>query len=177
VKIKTPRKFRLKANLWQLGLYKKPSSSHSKSYEFFIFRRKFMKTLKKLGLIFSTIAFCMTLAVTASYAQPGKAKYKGNNGKHKGWTQGKNKGWDKRDNKWVRNNGRDYRRYRDGRYYDRNGRRITPQERRRLERQQSRLGRLENRYYRDGSLSKKEQQKLDSKYSKYRRSVRKARRK
>ena len=100
-----------------------------------------MKTLKKLGLIFSTIAFCMTLAVTASYAQPGKAKYKGNNGKHKGWTQGKNKGWDKRDNKWVRNNGRDYRRYR------------------------------------DGSLSKKEQQKLDSKYSKYRRSVRKARRK
>ena len=125
----------------------------------------------------TAIAFCLSLAVTADYAQPGKAKYKDNNGKHRGWTQGRHKGWDKqRDDRWVRTNGRDYRRQRDGIYYDRNGRRITPQERRRLERQQSRLGRLQDRYYRDGSLSNKEQQKLDKKYTKYRRSVRKARR-
>ena len=136
-----------------------------------------MKTLKKLGLIFSTIAFCLSLAVTASYAQPGKAKYSGNKGKHKGWTQGKHKGRIKRDDKVVKVNGRDYLRNRDGRFYDRNGIRITPQERRRLERQQSRLGRSQDRYYRDGSISYKEQQKLDKKYSKYRRSVRKAGRK
>ena len=136
-----------------------------------------MKTLKKIGLIFTTIAFCLSLTVMTSYAQPGKAKYSGNKGKHKGWTQGKHKGWNKRDDKWIRTNGRDYRRNRDGRFYDRNGRRITPQEGRRLERQQSRIGRLQTRYYRDGSLSSKEQQKLDKKYSKYNRSVRKARRK
>lgn len=135
-----------------------------------------MKLLKKIGLSITAIAFCLSLAFTASYAQPGKAKYQGNSGKHRGWTQGKHKGWNKRDGNWVRTNGRDYRRQRDGRYYDRNGIRITPQERRRLERQQSRLGRLRDRYYRDGSLNSKEQQKLDKKYSKYRRSVRKARR-
>jgi len=135
-----------------------------------------MKTLKKFGLFLTAIAFCLSLAVTASYAQPGKAKYEGNKGKHKGWTQGKHRGWDRRDDNWVRTNGRDYRRQRDGRYYDRNGIRITPQERRRLERQQSRLGRLRDRFYRDGSLSNKEERKLDKKYTKYRRSIRKARR-
>ncbi len=135
-----------------------------------------MKILKKFGLLLSAIAFCLSLAVTASYAQPGKAKYEGNKGKHKGWTQGKHRGWDRRDDNWVRTNGRDYRRQRDGRYYDRNGIRITPQERRRLERQQSRLGRLRDRFYRDGSLSNKEERKLDKKYTKYRRNIRKARR-
>ena len=51
-----------------------------------------MKTLKKLGLVFTALAFCISLAVTASYAQPGKAKWQGNNGKHKGWYKGKHKG-------------------------------------------------------------------------------------
>ena len=135
-----------------------------------------MKTLKKLGLIFTAIAFCLTLVVSVNYAQPGKAKYEGNNGKHKGWTKGKHKGWAKRDNNWVRTVRSDYQRYQNSRYYDRNGRRITPQEYRRLQRQQNRIYRSQNRYYRDGSLSYKEQQKLNKQYSKYRRSVRKAQR-
>ena len=135
-----------------------------------------MKTLKKLGLIFMALVFCLSLAASAINAQPGRAKYSGNNGKHKGWTKGNPNGWEKRDNNWVRTAGRDYQRYQNSRYYDRNGRRITPQEYRRLQRQRSRIYRSQNRYYRDGSLSYKEQQKLNKQYSKYRRSVRKARR-
>lgn len=123
-----------------------------------------MKTLKKLGLIFTALVFCLSLAVTASYAQPGKAKWKGNNGKHKGWAKQQNQGI-------AYNSG-----YQNGRYYDRNGRRITAQEYRRLQRQRSRIYRSRERYYRDGSLSYKERQKLGKQYSKYRRSVRKARR-
>lgn len=113
-----------------------------------------MKTLKKLGLILTALVFCLSLAVTASYAQ-GK-------GKHKGWAKQKKQGI-------VYNVG-----YQDGRYYDRNGRRITAQEYRRLQRQRSRIYRSRDRYYRDGSLSYKERQKLAKQRSKYKRSVRKA---
>ena len=128
-----------------------------------------MKTLKKLGLIFSAIAFCLSIAVSASYAQPGKAKYEGNRGKHKGWEK-------QADRRQAMRSGVDYRRYnQDGRYYDRSGRRITAQEYRRLQRQRSRISRSRDRFYRDGSLSDKERQKLAKQRSKFRRSVRKAR--
>ena len=118
-----------------------------------------MKTLKKLGLICSAMVFCLSLTVSASYAQ-GK---------------GKHKGWEKQEHQRVVDGGPTYSRYQNGRYYDRYGRRITPQEYRRLQRQRSRISRSRDRFYRDGSLSDKERQKLAKQRSKYRRSVRKAR--
>jgi len=56
-------------------------------------------------------------------------------------------------------------------------RRISPQEARRLQRQRERLIRTRNRYYRnDGYVSDKERGKLQKKYYKYRRAVKRDRR-
>lgn len=130
-----------------------------------------MNYLKKIGFVLSAAIFCLSLAALSASAQPGKAKYGGNNGKHKGWTQGRHNGWNRNQTiDWNRRGS--YRRTNRGIFNNR----ITWQEYRRLSRQKSRLGRTENRYYRDGVLSSKEQGKLDKKYGKYRRSVYKARR-
>ena len=126
-----------------------------------------MKLLKKLGLMLSAIAFCLSLSVATANAQPGKAKWTGNQGKHKGWTQGKHKGWSKgkkvgwinRDDDWWRRN-----------------RNLTWQERRRLSRERARLLARRARYNSDGVLSTKEQRKLSKKYYKLRRDVRRDRR-
>ena len=48
------------------------------------------------------------------------------------------------------------------------------EEYRRLQRQRARLGMVENRYYRDGRITEKEQRKLSKKYSKYNRKYRRA---
>lgn len=129
-----------------------------------------MKTLKKLGLIFSAIAFCMSLLVASASAQPGKAKYEGNNGKHKGWTKGKHKGWEKRDERWDR---------RDSRYDRRNDRnysrgRLSAEEYARLERQRTRLGRIADRYNSDGRINNREQSRIRRQYSRYNRRYRRA---
>ena len=95
-----------------------------------------MNILKKLGLAFASLAFVMALSVVSANAQPGKAGWNGNNGKHRGWTQGQHRGWNKgrktgwqdRNSWWSRQTDR---RYRTGRYDD--------YEYRRLERQRERL--------------------------------------
>ena len=111
-----------------------------------------MKLFKKLGLIFAAFAFCLTVAISSSYAQPGKAKYEGNKGKHRGWTQGKHYGWNNRVN-----------------------RRVNSREQRRIQNRQNQITRAENRFSRDGIISSKERRKLDKRYSKYYRTVRRAR--
>lgn len=122
-----------------------------------------MNMLKKLGLILTAIVFCLSLAVSASYAQPGKAKMSGNSGKHKGWTHGKHRGWDNgRKVGWRRTHNGRYRRV-----YRRTSGNITPQEARRLHRQRDRISRLYNRSTRDGVLTTKERRKLDKRTTKY----------
>ena len=123
-----------------------------------------MNILKKLGLAFASLAFVMALSVVSANAQPGKAGWNGNNGKHRGWTQGQHRGWNKgrktgwqdRNSWWSRQTDR---RYRTGRYDD--------YKYRRLERQRERLYNSRNRYYSDGYLSDKERRKLNKRYQKY----------
>jgi hypothetical protein len=141
-----------------------------------------MSYLKKIGLLFTAFAFCLTLSITASYGQPGKAKWKGNNGQHRGWTTGQRNGWTRgRKTGWNYRRDDDWRqtRSRSGywqntrsreQYYQRNSR-ISPQEYRRLQRQRARINRNTGRFYRDGYLSDKERRRLQRQYYKYRRNV------
>ena len=111
-----------------------------------------MKSIKKIGLLFSVFAFCLSVFATFGNAQT----YQDRNRRI-------------RQNRQVYSQGQIYRNQRN--------RRISPQEARRLERQRERLYRTRNRYYRnDGQISYKERQKLQKKYYKYRRNVRRDRR-
>jgi hypothetical protein len=139
-----------------------------------------MNLIKKLGLIISAVAFCLSLAVVSADAQPGRAGWKNNNGKAKGWYKGQRNGWDKGRKTGWRNRTTTtiyQQRYQTGLYTqrDRYGR-LTWQERQRLQRQRERLYRTQNRYYRDGYLSGKEQRKLNKRYNQYQRKVRRDRR-
>ena len=113
-----------------------------------------MKSMKKLVLICSVLAFCLGIFVTT-----GNAQYRDRN---------RDRRYEDRD--WQNNQG-----YERNRLY--RNRRISPQEARRLQRQRERLYRTQNRYYRnDGYLSNRERNKLQKKYYKYRGNVRRDRR-
>jgi hypothetical protein len=134
-----------------------------------------MKFIKKLGVIFAAIAFCLSLTVATSYAQPGKAGWKNNNGKHKGWYKGQRNGWNKgRKTGWLNRTGilsqQDWRNNRTTRR-TRTGR-LTSQELRQLQRRQTLLNRTRNRYYSDGYLTNRESRKLNKRTNKYQRRVR-----
>ena len=122
-----------------------------------------MKLLKKLSLILTAITFCLSLLVATAAAQPGKAKHRGNNGNHYGWEKGKHKGWNKgKKTGWTNRNGswdRDDDRRRRGRLSD-------EEYERRLQRRQSHLERLRDRYDNDGIITSREQRRLD-RYSNY----------
>ncbi|HEY0430011.1 MAG TPA: hypothetical protein VGC76_19660 [Pyrinomonadaceae bacterium] len=111
-----------------------------------------MNLLKKFGLVFSTIAFCLTLSVIAADAQRRNRNWNGN--QNGNWQQVQN-------NRWRQN---------------RNGR-ITPQEYRQLQRKRVQIYRTRNRYYNnDGYISNQERRKLQKKYYKYQRKARRDRR-
>lgn len=63
-----------------------------------------MYLLRKIGLAILVAAFILTLSVITSYAQPGRARWEGNNGRHLGWTMGKHKGWYKDKHRKYRYN-------------------------------------------------------------------------
>jgi len=137
-----------------------------------------MSYLRKFGLLFTVFAFCMSLAVVTSFAQPGKARWEGNNGRHRGWEQGKRNGWNNGRKTGWRNRNNDYywqqNRYGSRDYYSRQNRwggRVTPREYWRMQRQRSRIYRNTDRYYSDGYLSDKESRKLMKQRYKYRRSA------
>jgi hypothetical protein len=68
-----------------------------------------MKLLKTLGLMFIVSAFLLAFSAVGSYAQPGKARWGGNQGKHKGWSKGNHYGWNKgRKTGWNRRYNRSY---------------------------------------------------------------------
>jgi hypothetical protein len=147
-----------------------------------------MKILKKLGVIFAGIAFCLSLTVATSYAQPGRAGWKNNNGKSKGWYKGQRNGWDNgRKTGWrnrsailTQQNRSWQNRNRQNVYWQQNRRlrngRITTQEYLQLQRKRAQLYRTRSRYYNDGYLSDKERRKLNKRYNKYQQRVRRDRR-
>ena len=112
-----------------------------------------MKSMKKIGLVLSVFAFCLSV-----FAIPGDAQtYQDRN-------------WRNRQNRDVYSQGRVYQN-------QRSSRRISPQEARRLQRQRERPYRSRDRYYRnDGQISYREQQTLQKKYYRYHRNVRRDRR-
>src|SRR5688572_31934664 len=82
-----------------------------------------MELIRRITLASIAIAFCLSLAVVAADAQPGRARWEGNRGQHRGWTMGRHRGWDNRGRRigWSDN------------YSSRYGR-LSWRERRRLER-------------------------------------------
>jgi len=119
-----------------------------------------MKLIRKFALAIVGVAFALSLFVSSSNAQPGKARWQGNKGKHIGWTKGRHNGWYKKKNKWYR------RPYRVGI--------ITPRERLRLARERARIARASYRFSRDGIVTRQEARKLGKRYVKYDRKVYKA---
>jgi hypothetical protein len=74
-----------------------------------------MYLLKRVTLVGLVFAFALGLYVSAVNAQPGRARWSGNNGNHYGWTQGRHRGWDNgRSRRWR--NDDSYWRYRRYRY-------------------------------------------------------------
>jgi hypothetical protein len=52
-----------------------------------------MNLLRTTRLMVVAAIFISGLFVTASMAQPGRASWYGNNGRHLGWTNGRHRGW------------------------------------------------------------------------------------
>src|ERR1044072_5289302 len=143
-----------------------------------------MNYLKKFGLSFLAIAFCLSLSVITADAQ-GRRGWKNNKGQNRGWINGQRNGWGKgrkrgwrnrtviltqSDRNWRRNDDRNWR----NRQY-RNGR-LTTNELRQLQRRRALLNRTRSRYYSDGYLSNSERRRLQKRYSKYQQRVRRDRR-
>ena len=131
-----------------------------------------MSYLRKFGVIFMTIAFCLSLAVITSYAQPGNARWSGNNGRHRGWTQGRRNGWDNGRKTGWRNRSIYQQQSSRNIYWQQNRYgRLSPSEYWRLQRQRSRIYRNTNRYYSDGYLNSSERRRLQRQQYRYRRNV------
>jgi hypothetical protein len=135
-----------------------------------------MNLLKKLSLATAAAAFLLSLSVAAAYAQPGRAGWRNNNGRARGWYQGQRNGWNRgrkngwRNRGWGNNNvyygDRDYQ----TRYYSYG--RLSPREYYRLQRQRSRIYNNRNRYYsNDGYISGRERRRLQRQYNRYQRNV------
>ncbi|HEX6125603.1 MAG TPA: hypothetical protein VFZ23_09560 [Pyrinomonadaceae bacterium] len=112
-----------------------------------------MALIRRIIVAALGLAFCLTLSVATSNAQPGRARWEGNRGLHRGWTQGRHRGWNNRGRRIGR--------------YD-YGSRLSWWERRRLARQRYRMYNARNRYYRDGYLSPWERRRLRSRAYRYR---------
>jgi hypothetical protein len=52
-----------------------------------------MKMLKKISLALVAVIFSLSMFVIAGEAQPGHAKWHGNQGRHLGWNKGRRRGW------------------------------------------------------------------------------------
>jgi biopolymer transport protein ExbB/TolQ len=117
-----------------------------------------MNYLKKFGLVFSTIAFCLSLFVITVDAQ--RSRSWGNRNRQNNTWQ--SRVWRNRNRQtiYVQQN----RNYRYGR--------VTPQEYRQLQRKRAQLYRTRSRYSNDGYISNKERRKLQKRYNKYQRRVR-----
>ena len=139
-----------------------------------------MNLMRKLGLAAAACAFLLSLSVATAYAQPGRAGWRDNNGRSRGWTQGQRNGWNRgRKNGWRNDNNRRNNNWNDRRYQSQNYRygRLTRSEIYRLQRQRSRLYNTQTRYYRnDGYLSDRERRRLQRKYNRYQRNVYRQRR-
>ena len=71
-----------------------------------------MNWSKKIVLFTIAAAFIVGMFVISTNAQPGWARWEGNNGRHLGWSNGRHRGWRNRDRDWRDDDYRRYRRYR-----------------------------------------------------------------
>ena len=71
-----------------------------------------MNWSKKIVLFIVAVAFIIGMSVASANAQPGWARWEGNNGRHLGWSNGRHRGWRNRDRYWRDDDYRRYRRYR-----------------------------------------------------------------
>ena len=110
-----------------------------------------MTLIRRIIVAGICLTFGMTLFVATTYAQPGRARWEGNRGLHRGWTQGRHRGWDNRGRRSS--------------YY---GRRLSWRERRRLARLRYRMYNTRNRYYRDGYISSWERRRMRDRAYRYR---------
>lgn len=116
-----------------------------------------MESIRRITISLLCIAFCLGAAVTSSSAQPGRARWEGNRGLHRGWTTGRHRGWDNRGRRYG---------WTDSRYG-----RLSWRERRRLERQRNRLYNMRKRFYSDGYYSPRERRRLMYGTYRYRRNI------
>lgn len=132
-----------------------------------------MKFIKRLTLIFSAIAFCFSLAVVSADAQSRNRSWNNRNNNDR-LENRSNRSWrnrNRRNNSWQNRSWQN--RNRQNVYWQQNRYgRITPQEYRQLQRKRAQLYRTRNRYSSDGYISSKERRKLQKRYSKYQRRVR-----
>ena len=66
--------------------------------------------LKRIGLALGALVIFTGLFAAAGNAQPGKARWHGNNGRHTGWHRGNHNGWNKGRKsgwRWDRRHDRD----------------------------------------------------------------------
>ena len=117
-----------------------------------------MDLIRRLTLSVVGLAFCLSLAVVSSNAQPGRARWDGNRGQHRGWTQGRHRGWSNRGRRigWDDN-------------YDNRYRRLSWRERRRLARIRARMLNNRNRYYENGYSTPWERRRSINRSYRYRR--------
>jgi hypothetical protein len=118
-----------------------------------------MNYLKKFGLVFSTIAFCLSLFVISADAQRSRRSWENRNRQNSNW---QTRIWRNRNRQTVYT--QQNRNYRYGR--------ITPREYWRLQRERERLYRTRNRVSRDGYVSPQERRRLQRRYNQYQRRVR-----
>ena len=97
-----------------------------------------MKYLRTLTVIFASILLLAGIYIGTANAQPGRASWQGNRGRHLGWTIGRHRGWNRERRQRIRLN-RTWRRSTRDAY-------INRAEDRRLSRQYNRYQRT---YYRN----------------------------
>ena len=130
------------------NVHRKDTQAENQFYE-----EESMKLFRRLSVAFLGICFCLGLVVATSYAQPGRARWEGNRGLHRGWTIGRHRGWENRGRRS---------------YYRNRYEGISWRERRRLALMRYRMYNSRNRNYGDGYLSRSERRRLARRAARYR---------
>ena len=77
------------------------------TYKHPFYKEKSIIMLKRIGMALGAVVVFIGLFAVAGNAQPGKARWHGNNGKHTGWNNGNHRGWDRGHKNGWRWNKRD----------------------------------------------------------------------
>ncbi len=117
-----------------------------------------MKLFRRLTIALLALALCLSLVVISTTAQPGRARWEGNNGRHRGWSSGRHRGWSNRGRRIGWNDD----------YYS-GYRRLSWRERRRLARM--RMYNRRNAYYGNSYYDSWERRRARYRANRYRNSL------